>query len=257
MVKTLIVDDSEVFRRSIRQLLSSRFRYMHIAEAANLHDAVEHAHAVRADLVFADIRLPDGTGLELARTLAATSPQSRVCIVTSFDLPEYRTAAQECGARHFLAKGDATMAEVVAVVDATLADRFLALIVDDDARRCARIAKRLTTRWPYMIVFEAVGAPAGLEMAAALKPALVLIRVSVLGADGSGLCPSIKAINAASTIVAIGRAVPLAERESALRNGADHAVAWNSGSSSDISRIVQSVLARDQAQRQRQLVPQT
>lgn len=248
MVKTLIVDDSDAFRRSLRHLLSSKFPYMQIAEAATMRDAVLCANAIRADLVFADVRLRDGSGLELAGLLATTLPQVRVCIVTSLDLPEYRSAALALGAWQFLPKADSTSEQIAAVVEATLAHRLPTLVIDADAALRGMIRESLQAHWPVVMVFEAANARGGLRMASALRPELVLVRVSMLAGAKATLGRSIKALDASTTLVAFGRdferAMPERQRAAALRAGADHAVAWRAGIDDTIAAIVDGVLAR-------------
>jgi DNA-binding NarL/FixJ family response regulator len=255
MVKTLIVDDSAVFRRSMRQMLASRFRYMRIAEAATLREAVLQANALRSDLVFVDVRLPDGNGLDLPGLLAPTLPQSRVCIVTSFDLPEYRSAARASGAWHFLAKGGSTSAEVVAVVEATLSHRLATLVVDDNAPRRARVVESLAVHWPVMMVFEAANLRSALAMAPVVRPELVLARLGLLTASGPGLSPAIKAIRASATVVALGHALQPRHRAAALHCGADHVVEWRSGIDDDIAAIMNAVLSRRDDAPRRQPAP--
>jgi DNA-binding NarL/FixJ family response regulator len=178
MIKTLIVDDSGVFRQSLRRMLLSRYKYMRVGEASTLHDAVLQAHALRADLIFVDVRLPDGNGLDLPRFIAPTLPESRVCIVTSYDLPEYRSAAKEAGACQFLAKSNSTTAQVMSVVQAALSHRAPMLLIDNDDARRAEVAKMLSTHWPVLVVFEARDAKTALDMTAVTKPGLVLLRTA-------------------------------------------------------------------------------
>lgn len=123
MVRLLIVDDSEVFRRSIRQLLHARFAGIECHEASTAAQALAQAGALEPHLAFIDVRLPDGSGLDLSRRLRAEAPATRLCVVTSFDLPEYREAARACGVRHYIVKGNATAADFVAVMRSLLDER--------------------------------------------------------------------------------------------------------------------------------------
>jgi DNA-binding NarL/FixJ family response regulator len=241
MINTLIADDSEVFRLSLRRLLASRFRYMRIEEAATMGEAVSRAHAMGADLVFVDVRLPDGNGLDLARFLAPTLPQSRVCVMTSFDLPEYRVAARDAGACHYLAKSNSTSAEVISVVQAALSHRAPVVILDDNGARLARFAKVLARHWPVLMPFAARDASAALEMAAACKPDIVVARSSLLG--GAAVVSAIKERCAETRVVAVGDGRPN-EIAAALAAGADHAFAWKTHIVASLAPVVQSVLSR-------------
>jgi DNA-binding NarL/FixJ family response regulator len=116
----LLVDDSDVFRRSLRRLLTKHFPSMRIDEAATGEEAL---HQNRAhELVFMDIRLPDTSGLELTRRLKATHPATAVCVVTQFDIPEYRDAASRSGASGFILKDGLTEAALIGMVRSVLDD---------------------------------------------------------------------------------------------------------------------------------------
>jgi DNA-binding NarL/FixJ family response regulator len=249
MVKTLIVDDSEVFRRSVRELLASRFAYMSINEAATLREAAAMVRASRPDLVFADIRLPDGNGLDFARGVAATLPRVRLCVVTSFDLPEYRSAAAQSGARHYIHKGSATQADFGAVIDALLRHRFTTLLVDDDESRRGSCARSLVRRWPAMLVFEAADVRSAVAIAEAVRPWLVLVRASHIDGERAPLCRAIKSLDARTTLVATGELAADAERVRVMRDGADFAAAWPEHGDAEITPIVKGLLSRHRAQR--------
>lgn len=119
-ISTLLVDDSEVFRKSLRRLLTKHFPTMKIDEAATgeaaLHQGREH------ELVFMDIRLPDTSGLELTRRFKTEHPATAVCVVTQFDMPEYREAASRSGARGFMLKDGLTEQALIRIVRSVLDD---------------------------------------------------------------------------------------------------------------------------------------
>lgn len=56
------------------------------------------------ELIFMDIRLPDGSGLELTRQVKEPYPGVKIVILTSYDEPEYRDAAYRCKANHYVSK---------------------------------------------------------------------------------------------------------------------------------------------------------
>jgi DNA-binding NarL/FixJ family response regulator len=118
MFKTLVVDDNDMFRQSLKSVLTRHFPLMVVDEAAT------GAAALRIEweyqLVFMDIRLPDINGLELTRRLKAVHPGSLVCVVTQFDIPEYREAANQSGANEFILKDTLTEAVVIDLVESML-----------------------------------------------------------------------------------------------------------------------------------------
>ncbi len=115
MVTVLIVDDSASFRQSFAVHLHQYFPGMAITEAADAVEALEKVNATHPDLLFVDIQLPGESGLELTRKIKADWPKVVVAMLTAYDLPEYREAAQNLGADHFFSKS-APMEELEAVI---------------------------------------------------------------------------------------------------------------------------------------------
>ena len=117
MLRALIVEDNAPFRQSLREMLCERFPTMVVDEAENGEEALQKVEASPPHLVFVDIKLPDKNGLEVTRKIKERYAQIRVIIITSYDLLEYREAADKYGADHFLAKGSSSREEIVALVD--------------------------------------------------------------------------------------------------------------------------------------------
>jgi DNA-binding NarL/FixJ family response regulator len=105
MHKALIVEDHADFRESLNRALSCRFPSLCIAEAGTGKAALEQIDDFKPDLVFMDINLPDNNGFSLTRTIKTNHADTTVIIITAYDLPEYRQAAIEAGASHFIPKG--------------------------------------------------------------------------------------------------------------------------------------------------------
>lgn len=104
MLKTLIVEDSALFRQVFQESLHSRFPSMEIYEARCGNEALEQIRNCLPDLVFIDIHLAEENGLELARRIKVEYPELVTIILTNYDLPEYREAARRYKANHFLPK---------------------------------------------------------------------------------------------------------------------------------------------------------
>ena len=104
MSRILVVEDGAIFREILRTTLQSRFPSMEIFEVTTGEEALEQMEALSPELVFIDIRLPDGNGLELTRIIKAKHPEAKVVILTNYDLPEYREAASHYKADHFIPK---------------------------------------------------------------------------------------------------------------------------------------------------------
>ena len=113
----LIVDDNAPFRQSLREMLREQFSTMGVDEAEDGEDALDKIETLSPHLVFMDIKLPGQNGLEVTREIKARYPGVRVIILTSYDLPEYRKAAENYGADYFLSKGSSSREEIIALVD--------------------------------------------------------------------------------------------------------------------------------------------
>ncbi|HEY6095072.1 MAG TPA: response regulator transcription factor [Gallionellaceae bacterium] len=123
MFNTLIVDDSDAFRQSLHQILARSFPSMNIVEAADGEAAFLCLRTCRPDLVFMDIRMPGANGLDITKAIKSVLADTRVCVITSYDLQEYRDAALSCGADHFIVKDKLTTTEIAAIVDDILSHR--------------------------------------------------------------------------------------------------------------------------------------
>ena len=123
MFTTLIVEDNLSFRQSLRTMLSERFPDMSISEAGDADEALERIETPLPDLVFMDIRLPGGNGLELTGKIKQNNSRTTVIILTSYDLPEYREAAREYGADFFMVKDATSWEEIRSLVESVSASR--------------------------------------------------------------------------------------------------------------------------------------
>lgn len=122
-LNTLIVDDNDAFRQSLHGVLARHFPAMRVAEAADGEGALQRVAQRLPDLIFMDIRLPGRNGLALTRIIKSAYVHPMICVITSFDLPEYRDAALQSGADHFILKGESTEAAIVSVVGGVLTAR--------------------------------------------------------------------------------------------------------------------------------------
>ncbi len=121
MFKILIVEDNRIYRESLRDILDDeKFSSVIVEEAGDCREAMEKVDSFSPDFIFMDIKLPDGSGLELTKRIKIKCPQVRVAVLTSLGGPEYREAAARYGASHFLTKADATREEIQDLVNSAL-----------------------------------------------------------------------------------------------------------------------------------------
>ena len=136
-IKVLIADDQALLRTGFRMILESEPDLEVVGEASDGAEAVTAVLRLRPDVVLMDVRMPRLDGLAATRRLTG---QTRVLILTTFDLNEYVYEALRAGASGFLLK-DApadqlvTAIRVVAAGDALLAPSITRRLIEEFARR--------------------------------------------------------------------------------------------------------------------------
>lgn len=108
MCRTLIIEDNTIFRQMLKEILYARFPTIEIAEEPDGSELFSKLDAFHPNIVFMDIRLPGENGLELTKKIKMNYPDIIVVILTSYDLPEYRQAALQSKADHFVTKDSPT-----------------------------------------------------------------------------------------------------------------------------------------------------
>ena len=103
----LIVDDQPEFRLLARQMLEAE-GFVIVGEAGDARAAVNAARDLRPDVVLLDVRLPDGSGVDVARTIRAWAAPPSVVLTSTAD---YAQAARDCGAVGFVFKSRLSGAE--------------------------------------------------------------------------------------------------------------------------------------------------
>jgi len=104
MRNIIIVDDSELFRESLVDILQSRFSDLQITELESDAEVFCTLELIQPDLIFMDVNFSSVNGLEITKHIKNLHPDQQIIILTSFNIPEYKTAAFNCGADHFLSK---------------------------------------------------------------------------------------------------------------------------------------------------------
>jgi CheY-like chemotaxis protein len=106
MIRVLVADDQALVRGSFRLLVETDPGLQVIGEAATGAEAVEIAARDNPDVVLMDVRMPVMDGIDATRqiTRAEQTAETRVLILTTFDLDDYVYAALRAGASGFLLK---------------------------------------------------------------------------------------------------------------------------------------------------------
>ena len=160
MIRVLLVDDQALLRMGFRLILETEPDIEVAGEAADGAAGVAMASALHPDVVLMDVRMPGMDGIAATAAITGAGPDSKVIILTTFDLDEYVFAGLKAGASGFLLK-DAPPADLITAIrsvasgDAVLAPaatrrlirQFTALLPDPGQQRSRdEILDKLTDR---------------------------------------------------------------------------------------------------------------
>jgi two-component system, NarL family, response regulator DevR len=119
-IRVFVLDDHEVVRRGISDLLSNAPGMSVVGEAGSAADAIRRIPAVQPDVAILDARLPDGSGIDVCREIRSKSPETRCLILTSYDDDDALFAAVMAGAAGYLLKeiGGSSLTDAIRAVAA-------------------------------------------------------------------------------------------------------------------------------------------
>jgi DNA-binding NarL/FixJ family response regulator len=175
-VSVVLVDDHRILREGLRLVLQKEPDLLVVGEASGVRDTLQCVRQAQPDVVVMDLHLPDGSGIDAARTILAERPQTRVLILSAdSDLDQVREALQ-AGVRGYLLK-DAAGDELVRAVRAVLANQVYlcpavtAALVEDftgNSRRPASAGKPPLSERELQVLKLVVEGLRNKEMAARL-----------------------------------------------------------------------------------------
>jgi DNA-binding NarL/FixJ family response regulator len=170
-LRVLVADDHALVRHGFRSILASEDDIEVIGEASDGREAVAIATAEQPEIVLMDIRMPVLDGIEATRLITADPRLSdtRVVVLTTFDLDEYVFGALRAGASGFLLKG----------VEPTQLVNAVRTVADGDALLEPSATRRLIEAY-------ASGAPAQGHDATALPEDLTSREVEILALIAGG-----------------------------------------------------------------------
>ena len=119
LARTIVVDDHDIARLGLVAILRSIPGVRVVAEASDARGAIDAVRRHQPDLVLMDVRMPDTEGLAAARQIRATWPDTRVVMVSYWNVPEYVVEAFQAGATGYISKG-APRDEIVDEIDRVL-----------------------------------------------------------------------------------------------------------------------------------------
>ncbi len=103
-IRVYLLDDHEIVRRGIRELLESEGDIVVVGESGLAQEAARHIPALRPDVAILDGRLPDGSGIDVCREIRSRDPQIAALILTSYDDDEALFSAIMAGAAGYILK---------------------------------------------------------------------------------------------------------------------------------------------------------
>lgn len=103
-IRVFVLDDHELVRRGLADLLGAVDDIKVVGEAATAEQALRRLPALQPDVAVLDARLPDGSGIDVCRDINSTLPGVRCLILTSYDDQEALFAAVMAGAAGYLLK---------------------------------------------------------------------------------------------------------------------------------------------------------
>lgn len=104
MIRVFLLDDHEVVRRGLRDLLEAEEDFEVVGEAGTAEEAYGRIPATRPDVAVLDVRLPDGDGIEVCREIRSKHPEIQCLMLTSFADDEALFSAIMAGAAGYLLK---------------------------------------------------------------------------------------------------------------------------------------------------------
>ncbi len=147
-IRIFLLDDHEVVRHGISELLGTVADFEIVGEAGSVEDARSRVLASKPDVAVLDARLPDGSGIDLCREIRSALPETHCLILTSYDDEDAVLAAVMAGASGYVLKEVRTSGLVDAIRQAamgrSLIDPALVSQVMERVRQGSVVNERLT-----------------------------------------------------------------------------------------------------------------
>ncbi|MDR1808513.1 MAG: response regulator transcription factor [Propionibacteriaceae bacterium] len=159
-IKVLLVDDQSLMRMGFAMVLKAEPDIEVVGEAADGKRALAQVSALKPDVVLMDVRMPGMDGIEATRQIVAARPETKVIVLTTFDLDEYAFGALKAGASGFLLK-DVRPDDLVAAIRSVAAG---------DAAISPRVTRRMLDLFAGKLPQDEVADEPAADPLAALTP---------------------------------------------------------------------------------------
>ena len=139
-ITVLLADDHAAYRKSLKLLLESDGDINVVGEAKNGCEAVRLNKSLRPDVIVMDVAMPLLNGLQATRQILATSPATKVLILSSHSDPEYVEQAVVFGASGYLLKQSSADVLTQAIREVLIGNAYFSATISKQLRdRCQRI----------------------------------------------------------------------------------------------------------------------
>jgi two-component system invasion response regulator UvrY len=125
MMRILIVDDHEIVRRGLKEILADEFPKLKAGEAENSRMALELAASQQWDIILLDINIPGRSGLEVLEELKRLRPNTPVLVLSAYPEEEFAIRSLKLGASGYLNKSLSSDEVVSAVKKAMAGGKYL------------------------------------------------------------------------------------------------------------------------------------
>ncbi len=129
MIRVLIVDDFQILRRGLKEVLADEFSELKVGEAESFRTALELVMAEEWDIVLLDINLPGRNGFEVLEEIRRLCPRTPVVVLSAYPEEEFALRALKLGASGYLNKSRASDELLAAVKKALAGGKYVTAAV--------------------------------------------------------------------------------------------------------------------------------
>lgn len=114
-MRVFIVDDSEILRELLVEKLSQLPNIKIVGEAKDVATAMQMIDEIEFNLAIYDIRMPNGSGIDLMKFTKKKYPTTKIIMMTNYSIGDYKKRSLEAGANYFFDKSD--MDDMITLID--------------------------------------------------------------------------------------------------------------------------------------------
>ena len=124
VIKVMIIDDHEIVREGLKQLLSMEKDIQVVSEASDGDEVLPLAVKSQADVIVLDISMPKMSGLEVIGLLLEAAPKAKIIVLSMYKKESFAQAALKAGALAYVLKGDSSDELIAAIRSVSKGDYY-------------------------------------------------------------------------------------------------------------------------------------